>query len=86
MNVVKGVEDYWTPVPGDLMLKNHVDMLIGPKHYDHVTSYLNCSGVPFVLTIEDLQEEINKENEPVEEDEDELVGRQGDFIFFFPIF
>ena len=72
-----GVEDYWTPIPGDLTLHSNVDMLISPKHYDHVSSYLNCSGVPFVITINDLQKEIDDENVPAAEDDDVLGGRQG---------
>ena len=58
---------------------SHVDMLVGPRHFGHVTGYLNCSGVEYELTIDNLQSAIDEENVPVKSDEDELIGRPGQY-------
>ena len=73
-----GIEDYWTEIPRTVGLVTHVDMLVGPRHYGHVTGYLNCSGVEYETTIEDLQTAIDEENIPAKSDEDELIGRPGE--------
>ncbi len=46
-----GIEDYWTPIPANVSVQDpslprrHVDIMVGPKHYKHVTSYLTCQVI-----------------------------------------
>ncbi len=76
-----GVEDYWTPIPANISTvgqkRPHVDILVGPRHFSHVASYLECQGVPYEVAITDLQQAIQEENIPAKEADEQLVGRPG---------
>jgi hypothetical protein len=32
-----------------------VDVLVGPKHFPHVSSFLDCSELPYEIQIDDIQ-------------------------------
>lgn len=72
------MDEYWTPVPANYTpnSKLSIDMMVCPKNFEHVTKYLECSGIDFTVKIKDLQRLIDTENEVTKvDDEDELTGR-----------
>lgn len=64
--IANGVQDLWTPIPANLTQGVSIDMLVGPKHSPYVVKFLNCSGVPYDITIHDIQRVIDEGNEVTE--------------------
>lgn len=54
-----------------------VDIMVQKKNSEIVKNALNNGSLAFNVFIEDIQQAINEENPPVNEDELELSGRQG---------
>lgn len=78
---ILGVQDLWTPIPANLTQGVSIDMLVGPKHSPYVVKFLNCSGVPYDITIHDIQRVIDEGNEVTESST--RIANQGKTIVHF---
>lgn len=58
---------------------NHstIDILVKPKALENVTATLKTKDISYYVMIEDLQQRINEENPPLDENELELQDRRG---------
>ncbi|KAH9630240.1 hypothetical protein HF086_012425 [Spodoptera exigua] len=58
---------------------NHtsIDILVKPKALENVTAALKTKDISYYVMIEDLQQRINEENPPLDENELELQDRRG---------
>ncbi|CAB3234180.1 unnamed protein product [Arctia plantaginis] len=57
--------------------ESSIDVLIKPKVIENVTTVLRSKDIPYSIMIEDLQQRINEENPPLDENEIELQDRRG---------
>lgn len=55
--------EMWSTIPYNASLVDAVDMIVSPKHVQHVKSYLSCSGMTPAVIEENLQRAIEVENE-----------------------
>lgn len=53
--------------------------MVSPDDSEHVINYLTCSGVPFDIGAEDVQELIDHENDrgSDDDDDDDLIELRG---------
>jgi hypothetical protein len=76
------VESFWTPIPPqfDAEMTKDMHILVQPRHASLVRGFLNCSGIPNEVAIEDIQKNIDEENDEevdvVEDNEGQLVERK----------
>lgn len=57
--------------------ESSIDVLIKPKVIENVTTILKSKEIPYSIMIEDLQQRINEENPPLDENDSELQDRRG---------
>jgi hypothetical protein len=83
----KGSVELWNSLPVNLSFAEAVDLLVSPDHAGHVQRYLDCSGLPANVLVDNLQKEIDAENVPAPSQGDleglELrPGKLGDHLGF----
>ena len=52
----------WSPIPYNASLVDRVDILVSPRHSNHVKQYLSCAGMNVDVIEENLQKAIDEEN------------------------
>ena len=61
-------------------------MLVSPNHFKHISKYLKCTGIPYNITLSDVQTAIddNMREEHEDDDDDVKLGeRSGKAKFKF---
>ena len=53
----------WSTIPYNASLVDRVDIVVNPKHEEHVKSYLTCAGMTPTVVEKDLQKAIDQENQ-----------------------
>ena len=59
----KGMIEMWSTIPYNASLVDRVDIVVNPKHEEHVKSYLTCAGMTPTVVEKDLQKAIDQENQ-----------------------
>lgn len=60
--------------------QSSIDVLVKPNAVQNVTRVFNRENISFEVVINDLQERINEENPPLDQNELELQDRRGKFF------
>ena len=66
----------WSPIPKNISTSPDagpvkVDMMVGPKQFERITGFLNCSNVAYSITLANVQRAIGLEDDVEDEDGDE---------------
>ena len=64
----------WSPIPYNASLVDRVDILVSPRHSNHVKQYLSCAGMNVDVIEENLQKAIDEEN-IIDDEVDELHSK-----------
>ena len=77
--------EMWSPIPYNASLVDRVDILVSPRHSNHVKQYLSCAGMNVDVIEENLQKAIDEEN-IIDDEVDELPSRKASKIIYFSSF
>ena len=73
--------EMWSPIPYNASLVDRVDILVSPRHSNHVKQYLSCAGMNVDVIEENLQKAIDEENSI--DDQEVIISKKTSKVIHF---